>query len=81
MLLLQSQVRPGKIDQKVIDGHIIANHVLFTNPTPDDVKYQSMAFTDMLKVMISFKKEVEGKDVRGKKNYSLLRIFRYSIFT
>nr|XP_018899589.1 PREDICTED: fasciclin-1 isoform X3 [Bemisia tabaci] len=59
-----SQVRPGKIDQKVIDGHIIANHVLFTNPTPDDVKYQSMAFTDMLKVMISFKKEVEGKDVR-----------------
>ncbi|XP_047100720.1 fasciclin-1 isoform X1 [Schistocerca piceifrons] len=53
--------RPEKIDQKVIDGHIIPNHVLFTSATPLDEEYETLAFTDMLRVVISFTMESDGK--------------------
>lgn len=53
----QPPPRPEKIDAKVIDGHIIPRVVLFTNPTPDDKEYETLAFTDMIKVSISFKTE------------------------
>ncbi|XP_076237842.1 fasciclin 1 Fas1 domain-containing isoform X2 [Calliopsis andreniformis] len=49
--------RPEKVDHVVIDGHVIPNHVLFTAPTPDNVPYQTLAFTDNCKVTVSFSKE------------------------
>ncbi|XP_075231724.1 fasciclin 1 Fas1 domain-containing, partial [Lycorma delicatula] len=62
----QPPPRPEKIDAKVIDGHIIPNKVLFTNPTPNDMEFETLAFTDMLKVTISFKTETDNK---GTKTY------------
>ncbi|KAI5728650.1 hypothetical protein M8J77_019044 [Diaphorina citri] len=56
--------RAGAIDTKIIDGHIIPNHVLFTRPTPFDVKYETLAFGDNVKVFIEFKKESQDKDSR-----------------
>lgn len=56
----QPPPRPEKIDAKVIDGHIIPRVVLFTNPTPDDKEFETLAFTDMIKVTVSFKTELEN---------------------
>ncbi|CAK9816423.1 FAS1 [Anthophora plagiata] len=53
----QPSPRPEKVDRVVIDGHVIPNHVLFTIPTPDDVPYETLAFTDNVKVTVSFIKE------------------------
>ncbi|XP_043510659.1 fasciclin-1-like [Frieseomelitta varia] len=49
--------RPEKVDRVVIDGHVIPNHVLFTTPTPHNVPYETLAFTDNVKVTVSFLKE------------------------
>ncbi|XP_046589461.1 fasciclin-1 isoform X2 [Neodiprion lecontei] len=56
--------RSGKIDQKVIDGHVISGHALFTAPTPNDKDYKTLAFTDNIKVTVSFLTENDGKDTR-----------------
>lgn len=56
--------RAGKIDQKVIDGHVISGHVLFTAPTPNDKPYKTLAFTDNIKVTVSFITEQDGRDTR-----------------
>ncbi|XP_017795061.1 PREDICTED: fasciclin-1-like, partial [Habropoda laboriosa] len=53
----QPSPRPEKVDRVVIDGHVIPNHVLFTIPTPDKVPYETLAFTDNVKVTVSFLKE------------------------
>ncbi|XP_017877413.1 fasciclin-1 isoform X3 [Ceratina calcarata] len=53
----QPSPRPEKVDRVVIDGHVIPNHVLFTTPTPDNVPYKTLTFTDNFKVTISFQKE------------------------
>ncbi|XP_039290461.1 fasciclin-1 isoform X3 [Nilaparvata lugens] len=63
----QPPPRPEKIDAKVIDGHIIPGKVLFTKPTPSNKEYETMAFTDMLKVTISFSTETDNKG--AKKTY------------
>ncbi|XP_076395949.1 fasciclin 1 Fas1 domain-containing isoform X3 [Megachile rotundata] len=49
--------RPEKVDRVVIDGHVIPNHVLFTTPTPDKIPYETLAFSDNVKVTVSFRKE------------------------
>ncbi|OAD54579.1 Fasciclin-1 [Eufriesea mexicana] len=49
--------RPEKVDRVVIDGHVIPNHVLFTTPTPHNVPYETLTFTDNVKVTVSFLKE------------------------
>ncbi|KAK2584687.1 hypothetical protein KPH14_007026 [Odynerus spinipes] len=49
--------RPQKVDHIVIDGHVIPNHVLFTAPTPEKVPYETLVFSDNLKVTVSFLKE------------------------
>ncbi|KAJ9587143.1 hypothetical protein L9F63_019331 [Diploptera punctata] len=54
--------RPDKIDQKVIDGHIVPNHVLFTDATPKDKDYETMAFSDNVRVTISFTVQTDGKN-------------------
>lgn len=48
--------RPRLIDRLVIDGHVIPYEVLFTAPTPDNVQYPTLVFSDNLKVVISFSK-------------------------
>lgn len=53
--------RPDKIDQKVIDGHIVPNHALFTDATPRDHDYETMAFSDNVRVTISFTVQSDGK--------------------
>ncbi|XP_046393705.1 fasciclin-1 isoform X3 [Ischnura elegans] len=53
--------RPEKIDQKVIDGHVIPNRVLFTRATPCDEDYETLAFGDNLRVTISFTVQPDGK--------------------
>lgn len=63
----QPPPRPEKIDAKVIDGHIIPKVVLFTNPTPDGKEYETLAFTDMIKVSVSFKTELDNN--RANKTY------------
>ncbi|CAL7940146.1 unnamed protein product [Xylocopa violacea] len=52
----QPSPRPEKVDRVVIDGHVIPNHILFTTPTPDNVPYETLAFSDNVKVTISFVK-------------------------
>ncbi|XP_015115106.1 fasciclin-1 isoform X3 [Diachasma alloeum] len=54
-------MRPGKIDKQVIDGHVIPNHVLFTDPTPDGKAYETLANTDNFRVQLSFVKDNRGK--------------------
>lgn len=58
--------RPEKIDQKVIDGHIISGQALFTRATPTDVEYETLAFSDMVRVTISFTTQT---DSRSSKTY------------
>lgn len=53
--------RPEKIDQKVIDGHVIPNHALFTDATPRDREYETLAFSDNVRVTISFSAQSNGK--------------------
>lgn len=48
--------RPQKIDQLVIDGHVLPNEVLFTAPTPDKMSYPTLVFSDNLRVVVSFLK-------------------------
>ncbi|XP_043251597.1 fasciclin-1 isoform X3 [Colletes gigas] len=66
--------RPEKVDRVVIDGHVIPNHVLFTSPTPDKVPYETLAFTDNVKVTVSFRKEhdkvyIQSNTVLGDANH------------
>ncbi|XP_011302009.1 fasciclin-1 isoform X2 [Fopius arisanus] len=54
-------MRPVKIDKQVIDGHVIPNHVLFTDPTPDGMTYDTLAHNDNCRVQLSFVKDNRGK--------------------
>ncbi|CAH2105724.1 unnamed protein product [Euphydryas editha] len=54
--------RSDLIDAKVIDGHVIPNYVLFTQATPETEEYKSLAFSDNVKVIISFTTSANGKE-------------------
>ncbi|XP_053689218.1 fasciclin-1 [Sabethes cyaneus] len=56
--------RPDMIDRKVIDGHVIPNHVIFTAPAPLDDPQDTLAFEDNLKVTVTFFKHGEGKNAK-----------------
>lgn len=56
--------RPDMIDRKVIDGHVIPNHVIFTAPAPLDEPLETLAFEDNLKVTVTFFKQGEGKNAK-----------------
>lgn len=64
--LFQPPVRITSIDQKVIDGHVIPQKVLFTAAVKSGEEYATAAFTDNLKVKISFFEQQEGKRVKSK---------------
>ncbi|XP_014367289.1 fasciclin-1 isoform X2 [Papilio machaon] len=54
--------RSDFIDEKVIDGHVIPHHVLFTKATPEGQEFESLAFSDNVKVIISFSVAVNGQE-------------------
>jgi hypothetical protein len=56
-LLSIKAVSRDKIDPKVIDGHIVPNVALFTRPAIKGRPVQTLAFSDNLKVTVSFTNE------------------------
>ncbi|XP_045765783.1 fasciclin-1 isoform X3 [Maniola jurtina] len=54
--------RSDLIDAKVVDGHVIPHQVLFTQATPDTKEFKSLAFSDNVKVIISFTTSINGKE-------------------
>lgn len=54
--------RSDLIDEKVIDGHVIPHHVLFTHATPDAKEFETLAFGDNVKVIVSFSSTMNGKE-------------------
>lgn len=74
LLLLQPQTRSNNVNAQVIDGHVIPHHVLFTNPTPSDRNYETLAFNDNLKVYISFQTEEESNGKKSEYNYIYIYI-------
>jgi len=50
-------VSRDKIDAKVIDGHIVPNVALFTRPAIRGRPAQTLAFSDNIKVTVSFSNE------------------------
>ncbi|XP_059487719.1 fasciclin-1 isoform X2 [Neocloeon triangulifer] len=57
--------RPEKIDMKVIDGHVIPNRVLFIRSTPVGEEFDTMAFTDNIRVQVSFSTQPDDKSHRA----------------
>lgn len=49
------------MDNKVIDGHVILNNVIFTSAAQIEVPQTTAAFEDNIKVTVSFSKQKEGK--------------------
>ncbi|XP_055615334.1 LOW QUALITY PROTEIN: fasciclin-1-like [Toxorhynchites rutilus septentrionalis] len=54
--------RTDMIDRKVIDGHVIPNHVIFTDPAPLENPFETLAFEDNLKVTATFFRQGEGRN-------------------
>lgn len=52
--------RADMLDDKVIDGHVIPGHVLFTSPSPLEQPFETLAFGDNLKVTVSFKRDANA---------------------
>ncbi|XP_072396208.1 fasciclin-1 isoform X1 [Diabrotica undecimpunctata] len=56
--------RAASIDEKIIDGHVIPQQVLFTTPTRKDVPYQTLANGDnKIRVVILFTQEQRGNEI------------------
>ncbi|XP_020715778.1 fasciclin-1 isoform X4 [Ceratitis capitata] len=53
--------RSSLVDNKVIDGHVIPNNVIFTAAAQIEVPQTTAAFEDNLKVTASFFKQKDGK--------------------
>jgi fasciclin 1 len=53
------------IDRKVIDGHVIPHHVIFTAPAHLQHEYETIAFEDNLKVTATFFTQNDGKTNRS----------------
>ncbi|KAL0832786.1 hypothetical protein ABMA28_000951 [Loxostege sticticalis] len=54
--------RSDLIDEKVVDGHVIPHHVLFTKATPDTKEFETLAFSDNVKVIVSFSTAMNGRE-------------------
>ncbi|KAK7601734.1 hypothetical protein V9T40_009175 [Parthenolecanium corni] len=48
------KVKTDLIDEKIIDAHIIPGKALFLNPTPESKSFETTAFTEFLKITVSF---------------------------
>lgn len=53
------------IDKKVIDGHVIPGHVIFTAPAQLEHPYSTVAFEDNLKVTATFFTQNDGKQTKS----------------
>ena len=51
--------------------------MLFTNPTPDDKEFETLAFTDMIKVTVSFKTELENNMANKSKSSVVKKSYNY----
>lgn len=51
------------MDNKVIDGHVILNNVIFTSAAQIEVPQTTAAFEDNIKVTVSFFKQKDGKSM------------------
>lgn len=56
------------IDKKVIDGHVIPHHVIFTAPAHLEHPYSTAVFEDNLKVTATFFNQNDGKQTKSKEN-------------
>lgn len=56
------------VDKTVIEGHIIPSHVLFTEPTPAEKPFATVAFSDSMQVTIAFTSEGRKHKTRVKSN-------------
>lgn len=65
------------IDKKVIDGHIIPNHVIFTSPARLEHPYSTMTSgEDNLKVTATFFTQNDGKSIKSR-NEKAIRLMLY----
>lgn len=64
---IQPPPRPDLIDRKVIDGHVIPHHVIFTAPARLEHAYETIAFEDNLKVTATFFTSTDGKQPKSKR--------------
>jgi hypothetical protein len=53
------------IDKKVIDGHVIPNHVIFTSSAKLDHPFPTAAMEDNLKVTATFFTQNDGKSSKS----------------
>lgn len=51
---MQKKVKTDLIDEKIIDAHIIPGKALFLNPTSESKTFETTAFTEFLKITVSF---------------------------
>ena len=73
------------MDNKVIDGHVIPNNVIFTAAAQMEVPQTTAAFEDNLKVTVSFFKQKDGKSKSIYGNYILhmhtyLQVYIYVLY-
>lgn len=61
----QIHQRANSVDGEVIDGHIIARQALFTSSVAKEQPFETIAFSDNLKVTISFFTQTEGNIVKS----------------
>ena len=72
------------IDKKVIDGHVIPGHVIFTAPAHLEHPYSTEAFEDNLKVTVTFFTQNDGKQTKskkGEKTFNVLFILMMRCFS
>ncbi|VVC43692.1 FAS1 domain [Cinara cedri] len=57
-----TKIRFDKIDEKVVDAHVIPDNVLFMGPTDEHTQFKTLAFTDMLRVFASIASDAKDKN-------------------
>lgn len=75
-IFFQPTTRSDLIDEKVVDGHVIPHHVLFTKATPDTKEFETLAFSDNVKVIVSFSTAMNGRE-----EISKYKLYKHSLQT
>lgn len=69
------------IDKKVIDGHVIPGHVIFTAPAHLEHAYSTEAFEDNLKVTATFFTQNDGKQTKSESTVNGLFILMTNVIS
>lgn len=56
----------------MVDGHVIPHHVLFTKATPDTKEFETLAFSDNVKVIVSFSTAMNGREEISKYHHLMI---------